>query len=131
MKLRIQGNSLRLRLLRSEVHRLMNGGRVEDTVRFAANDQAKLTYAIECAVGADRLTVRFHPGEVTVVLPPSLMQEWARGEQVGIYDSIAVGADTPLKVAIEKDFVCLDRPDVFNEDTFPNPQAAVHCDYRQ
>ncbi|MGH9600687.1 MAG: DUF7009 family protein, partial [Terracidiphilus sp.] len=37
MKLRIQGNSLRLRVTRAELDRLAGNGRVEETVYFAAD----------------------------------------------------------------------------------------------
>jgi hypothetical protein len=38
MKLRLQGNSVRLRLTRSEVERLREIGRVEESVDFGAGE---------------------------------------------------------------------------------------------
>ena len=37
MKLRIKGNSIRLRLLRSEVEEFAEGGSISDETRFGAN----------------------------------------------------------------------------------------------
>ncbi|HUB00875.1 MAG TPA: hypothetical protein VMA34_21260 [Terracidiphilus sp.] len=117
--------------MRSEVRQLIDGGRVEDTIHFAAGAQARLTYAVECAGNADRVLLRFAPGEVTVVLPPDLAQPWAGSGEVGVYASIAVGTDATLEVAIEKDFACLDRAGAGNEDTYSNPLAGIVYDDRQ
>ena len=53
MKLRIQGNSLRLRVSPSEMTRLLEAGRIEETIHFAHGGDARLTYALEHAA-ADR-----------------------------------------------------------------------------
>jgi hypothetical protein len=47
MKLRIRGNSLRFRTTRSEIAKLIETGRIEEEVFFAADNQCKLTYALE------------------------------------------------------------------------------------
>lgn len=50
MKLRIKGNSLRLRVSRSEVAKLLKGQRVEETIHFAPQSAAPLSYALEQAI---------------------------------------------------------------------------------
>ncbi len=47
MKLRINGHSLRLRVSRSEVEYLLQNGRIEDTIYFGVDQEARLTYALE------------------------------------------------------------------------------------
>jgi len=62
MKLRIKGNSLRLRVSRSELAHLQAGGRIEETIRFAEAPEAKLTYASESAAQSSPLRVRNYEG---------------------------------------------------------------------
>ncbi len=126
MKLRIKGNSLRLRVSPSEMERLLSAGRIEETIRFAREPDAKLTYAVELAGSRQEIAVRYRPHEVTVVLSTESARSWAEGEQVGIYGSSDAGCDQ-LALAVEKDFACLDREAAGNEDTFANPNKVPAC----
>ena len=47
MKLRIKGNSLRLRVSRSEFTRFLSQSRIEETIHFGPGPEAKLTYGLE------------------------------------------------------------------------------------
>lgn len=126
MKLRIKGNSLRLRLGPAEVTQLLAQGRIEETIRFAAEQDAALTYALELAELPAELSLRFDPREVVVVLSRQLAREWSAGDQVTLAGKIDVGSGD-LELLIEKDFACIDRADRENEDTFPNPKAGAVC----
>jgi hypothetical protein len=126
MKLRIQGNSLRLRVSRSEVARFGEMGRVAETIRFAPEPEAALTYALESSVDANEIGVRWQPGEVAVVIPATAARKWAEGEGVGLYGDCGVG-EGRLSVLVEKDFACLDRSDADNADTFPHPLHGTVC----
>jgi len=126
MKLRIKGNSLRLRVSPSEMERLLQTGRIEETIHFAPQEDAKLTYALEHTVTEQEISVRFRPQEVTVVLSTDGAHKWAEGEQVGMCGTIDVGHDQ-LALLVEKDFACLDGKDADNEDTFANPKRGVVC----
>jgi hypothetical protein len=127
MKLRIHSNSIRLRLLRSEVTRFVQEGRIAETVHFASGDQAFFTYALEYEAGAAVVEVRYKPSEAVVILPESEARSWAETERVGIYAAVNTGNHGDLTVAIEKDFACLDLSDAENHDTFPNPQIEAAC----
>jgi predicted AAA+ superfamily ATPase len=127
MKLRIQGNSIRLRLLRSEVARFVEEGRIAETVRFAPGDQAFFTYALEHEASAETVEVRYKSSEAIIVLPKSEALSWAQTEQVGIYAAVNIANHGDLSVSVEKDFACLDLSDDENKDTFPNPQVEVAC----
>jgi hypothetical protein len=126
MKLRIKGNSLRLRVSPSEIKRLLNSGRIEETICFAPEQDEKLTYALECAPCEKEIAVRYRPQELTVVLSNDGARKWAGEEQVGIYGSVDIGG-SQLELAVEKDFACLDADDADNADTFPNPKSGVSC----
>jgi len=126
MKLRIKGNSLRLRVSPSEMARLLENGRIEETIRFAPQEGAKLTYALERASTEQEISVRYQAQEVTVVLSTEVTRKWAEGERVGVSGTFDVGHDQ-LALLVEKDFACLDGNDVDNEDTFSNPNSGVIC----
>jgi hypothetical protein len=51
MKLRIKGNTLRLRVSRSKVPRLLSGDRLEETIHFTPEPVAKFTYALQPGLG--------------------------------------------------------------------------------
>lgn len=113
MKLRIKGDSVRLRLARSEVRRLVEAGRVEETTHFAAG--GTLGYVLQAG---DVCAVEFNGARIVVTLPETEAREWAAGEQVGIYRTPESG----VQLAVEKDFECLDREDPDKADAYPNPR---------
>jgi hypothetical protein len=127
MKLRIKGDSLRLRVSRSELARLLAGGRLEETVHFGAARDARLTYALEIAPQASPVRVRYQPQEVTVLLSEDQAHLWGREGEIGVYTTIAIGSESSLEVVVEKDFACLDRSDDENSDAFANPHAGKVC----
>ena len=126
MKLRIKGNSLRLRVTPSEMTCLLENGRIEETIYFALDGNAQLTYALEHVPDAPAIAIRYSPHEVAVVLSSAVARRWAGNEDVGLY------GDTPtshgkLEFAVEKDFACLDKNDEENADTYPHPQPGAVC----
>jgi Family of unknown function (DUF7009) len=125
MKLRIKGDSLRLRVGPGEVARLIDVGRVEETIHFGLEDEARLTYAVE--VGAvDAMTVRHEGTRVTVILPRGSARAWAQGADVGVYGSVGVSSGR-LEIAVEKDWACLDKSEGEETETFPNPKQGKSC----
>ncbi len=127
MKLRIKGNSLRLRISRSEVTRLLDGDCLEETVRFAPEPCAKFTYALQQDRLVGRPTVHYAENRVAVLIPADQANAWGTTDEVGIAEDISLGDLGTLAILIEKDFACLDRSDEDNHDTFPNPNAGTSC----
>ncbi len=115
MKLRLQGNSLRLRLGRSEVARLRDIGSVEEAVSFKTG--GCLTYRIQTGPDTEILRAEFAAGVVTIRVPSGMAQAWASSDEVGLYVH-----DGDLAIAIEKDFRCLTRAED-QPDAFPRPAA--------
>ena len=124
MKLRIKGNSLRLRISQSEMQRLLAEGRIEETIRFAPD--AKLTYALQHEPAEQDIRLEYLPENVTAVLSTAAATRWANGDEVGIYGDAATG-DGLLALLVEKDFACLDGDDLADADAFPNPKAGAIC----
>lgn len=125
MKLRIKGDSLRLRITPSEMSRLLDIGSIQDTIHFAPG--AQLTYALEHGPDHPQITVRLDAMQLIVQVPSRTIQSWASGSEVGMYAQVPTGQDRLLEVAIEKDFACLDKADDQNRDTFPNPNQGAIC----
>jgi hypothetical protein len=128
MKLRINGNSLRLRVSRSELAHFQAGGRIEETIRFAEAPEAQLTYALESAVQQPspvRVRCGFH--DITIILSEDQARIWQAESEVGVYSNLDIGSAGSLDVTVEKDFACLDRGDEENRDTFANPRARGIC----
>jgi hypothetical protein len=127
MKLRIKGDSLRLRVSRSEVARLLAGDCLEETIHFTPEPVAKFTFALQQETSLSRPTVQYAANKVTILIPAEQAHTWGATDQVGIAEDISLGNLGALALLIEKDFACLDRSEEGNEDTFPNPNAGTTC----
>jgi hypothetical protein len=122
-KLRIKGNSLRLRLTRSEVSSVIGAGRVQETIHFSPIDETCLTYTLTCDSTVTSPQIQYTGREIVVVLPRGQATAWAGSDQVGIYSTVDLGLRGTLDLVVEKDFACLDLSDADNIDSFPNPNA--------
>jgi hypothetical protein len=100
MKLRLHGNSLRLRLTRPEVAELVGKGRLRDQIEFP-ND-AVLVYELECDPHAERISGLFKDGRIAVYVPVEMAKEWASSERVGMKSE-----GPRIAISIEKDFQCM------------------------
>lgn len=125
MKLRIKGDSLRLRIGPAEVKRLIETGRIAETIHFTSTPEASLTYALETTAQAETITVRYASREVAVLLPAVKARAWADGTEVGLYGHAPIVGGM-LEIVVEKDFACLDK-NAENEDTYPHPQEDAVC----
>ncbi len=126
MKLRINGNSVRLRLGQSEVRRLLSEGTVSESTTFDLFLGQRLEYVLCTAVNLPAMTARFEDGRITIRMPTGVMCNWAGTDQVGV-ETTQVGSDgSLLKILVEKDFECIDgRHDESQEDAFPSRQSLV------
>lgn len=123
MKLRLRGNSVRLRLTQREVRDVLERGRVEDRTGFG---EATLSYALEVAPVA-ALEASFERGTVLVRVPKAEAHAWVTdAERVSLEREQPIGGGERLRVLVEKDFQCLKtRSGEDESDAFPNPHE--HC----
>ena len=121
MKIRIHGNSIRTRLTQTEVECLAAGKAVEQTTSFS--EQVKLVCSVRSGTGLRSPSVTFDGTNLTVVLPPDQIDQWATSDQVGIYAELETGCSTVLRLLIEKDFECLHSQSDTTADAYPNPRA--------
>lgn len=100
MRLRIRGNSVRLQLTKTELAKLADKGKIEDTVRFSS-DQS-LSYGIEVrSTGA--VTAAYADGALLVALPRSRLDLWLRPGEISVEGSQPVGAGKVLQIVLETD----------------------------
>ena len=124
MKLRIQGNSLRLRLNRSEVEQFRNTGICAGMLRFGPGSQ--LTYTLEASSRWRAIEARYHQDCIRVLLPLDMAQQWADSDQVSL--SFHRTDDSGPSLLIEKDFKCLhseERDTTENADDFRIRQPTI------
>ncbi len=120
MKLRIRGNTLRLRLSQPEVAAVEADGQTSDQIDFPGGDQ--LAYALVVADGIDAPSARFATGTITVSIPPATLQVWLAPTEVSIHGSEPLPEGEELKILVEKDFTCLvPREGEAQENLFENP----------
>jgi hypothetical protein len=123
MKLRIQGNSLRLRLSQAEVSNFSKTGFVEDSVQFAPG--AHFAYTLESSSSIPAPVASFQNGWLRVQVPAATGMEWYTTDRVGISADQPLESGKNLSILIEKDFQCLHGDEQRDPDAFPNPLEAV------
>ena len=124
MKLRILGNSLRIRLSQSEVRQLETQGSVNELVEFGAGSQI-LTYSLAANPDLVNPNASFNDHKVLIELPQGWIAGWEKDDRVGFNEELQIQEGKTLKLTVEKDFKCLTvRPGEDESDNFPNPLEA-------
>jgi len=118
MKIRIKGNSVRLRLTRSEVERFSKDGYLEERTEFPG---AVFTYALKAKSGIQELDTDMKNNTITVYFPDEEKEQWYKSERVGYKASKTLENGKSIGILIEKDFACLDHVDEDQSDNYPNP----------
>ena len=125
MKIRISGDSVRLRLKRGEVDRIASGQSIEEQTHFAGS---MLTYRLEVRTDG-QFSASLADNRIVVCLPGEKVVNWARTDEVSIYSELATTDTDTLSILVEKDFTCLTpghhRDCKDDEDTFPHPARSA------
>ncbi len=121
MKLRIHGNSLRLRLNQAEVAQFSKTGHIDDIIEFGPG--ASLSYILESASKLEAPQALFKNGELRIQIPAAAAKEWVTTDRVGVTGDQPLSGGKHLSIAVEKDFKCLhsDDPD---PNAYANPLKA-------
>lgn len=121
MKLRVRGDSIRLRLTQREVSAMGAGQEVSEKTTFGASEA--FIYSVTTSKTATKIEASFTNNVLTVSVPAELATAWAHGTEVGIGNEQPNG-DGRLMILIEKDFACLKpRAEEDDRDAFPNPSV--------
>ena len=113
MKLRIEDDTLRLRLTDGEVQEFAATGRVQGAVHFGVGAGQQLTYALErgsepaqTLPTAEPVQVHYEPGALTVRVPFALALAWAGTDQTGFSHDLPLPENQRLHILVEKDLTC-------------------------
>jgi hypothetical protein len=125
MKLRIKGNSIRLRLSQTEVKTFGETEICYDNIAFGEN---VLTYQLHMAE-VDSVSAEFGNNTIEIAVPYELAEEWVKDdEMVGFEYNQSFENGEELFILVEKDFQCLsDRKNEDESDNYPNPNAGEKC----
>ncbi|MBP9193482.1 MAG: hypothetical protein KBF57_02270 [Saprospiraceae bacterium] len=121
MKLRIKGNSIRLRLTKSEVLQFSETGVIEEKTDFG---NTELIYRLASSEGPDLLSSSFENNVVTVFMNQTLASAWYTSDEVGYKHIFKTSDDSEIFLLVEKDFVCLDETFEDQSDNYDNPNAS-------
>lgn len=126
MKMRIQNNSIRLRLTRTEVEEVGRDGTVRAAIAFPGG--ARLDYSVE-ASDAARPEASFDETVIVVRVPRPVLRQWAASEEVSISGGQPLAGGEELSILVEKDFACLTPREGEDEaDMFPHPlKGEANC----
>lgn len=120
MKLRIRGNSLRLRLTQREVKTLVSHGEVAERIEFGIGNA--LDYHLGMSETATECHAVLGASGIVVFVPASVATRWASSDDISIEAAQPLSNNRSLKILIEKDFACpVDRPGEDDSDAFPHP----------
>jgi hypothetical protein len=125
MKLRIRGNSLRLRLTQSEVKKIAQGAAVKEAIHFL--NGVELHYILAPEEKSSIVNAQFIDHQIIVGLPKEMAKKWATSSQISIKHE-----ENKFSILIEKDFMCLKERQNEKEDEsdmFENPNEPIgHCE---
>ena len=126
MKPRLKGNSICVRLDQRDTGNLLADGKIEDALRFGPGLQ--FSYAVELGPAPrERPRASYTAGRLTIQVDPRDAREWLDSVRVG-FDHLQSVEGYFVRVHIEKDFACIDRPAGEagdDEHAFPHPSAAA------
>ena len=124
MKLRIRGNSIRLRLTKSEVVQFDKTGKVEEIVEFGF-EKKYLGYQLHRSTDDERIGAKFEDNLLCISVSKKEADNWLNSDRVGIEAMQRIGGGRSLRILVEKDFACLTpRAHEDESDAFSHPLAA-------
>lgn len=118
MKLRIRGNSLRIRLTKTEVGTISTIGYLEEETNFGNN---KLLYVLQRIDEGNVLSAAFEANTITMFVPSSLIHDWPVNNIISFDAHMPVDENKSLYLLLEKDFACLDHTTEDQSDNYENP----------
>jgi len=121
MKIRIKGNTVRLRLTKMEVDEFSKKGKFVETTAFASKT---LTYSLQVKANIEELEADFLKDTIIIYIPAEAQQNWANSNRVGYGNKVDWTDDSQLSILVEKDFVCLDETVEDQSDNYPNPRLS-------
>lgn len=125
MKIRIKGNSVRLRLTKTEVETFGKTGELNEETHLLGG---VFRYQLKASSSHSTLAAAWENQGIVFYMPAKLAQDWVYSNDVGHQHVFKLPAtdshsEQELFLLIEKDFVCLDNTFEDQSDNYPNPNA--------
>jgi hypothetical protein len=121
MKLRIKGDSLRLRLSQGEMRSLAERGEVEDRISFPGG--AALRYRLGVDQNSSTISAAYASNLIDILVPRALAERWCGTDLVTLSARQPL-AGGELHLVLEKDWACLaPREGEDESDNFPHPRS--------
>ena len=118
MKLRIKGNSIRLRLSKTDVHKLVEVGCLEEQTSFGLT---KLNYVLRVKKEGTELSADYRNDTINLYIPEEWARGWEMNDTISFDSTIALNDGQELFLLVEKDFQCLDHTTEDQSDNYVNP----------
>jgi hypothetical protein len=125
MKIRIKGNTIRIRLVQAEVKTLGIGETILERTEFG--NGLSLSYALAPSAVHTELAAEFKENTISVFVPEAIAHGWFSNDVISLMHTVENGTPGGLKILVEKDFVCLDHTDEDQSDNYPNPNRGKPC----
>lgn len=121
MKIRLKGNSIRLRLSQTDVAKLAAKGLIEE--KFSFSKDAALCYRLQVQEGILKPGISYAANTIKVFIPADFTSAWPANNVVGTSALHTTEDGTEILILIEKDFKCLDDTTEDQSDNFANPKS--------
>lgn len=123
MKIRIKGNSIRLRLTKSDVQNLKDHKKVEEKTIIAG--EAIFHYALNIDSTVTSISADFRDKKITVSLSEDEAKTLTETDEITIQGTQDNGQEKGLFILVEKDLQCLDTTTEDQTDMYIN--SKTHC----
>jgi hypothetical protein len=120
MKLRLKGNSIRLRLSQTDVDNLTTKGGLEEQINFSKD--IALFYRLISRDDLQSPTVSYAENAIDIYIPKDFADGWSGNNVVGTSAHHRTEDGTEIFLLIEKDFKCLDDIEEDQSDNYANPK---------
>lgn len=123
MKIRIKGNSIRLRLTKTDIQNLKDKGIVEEKTILGVEEIFSYSLRVDDEISA--ISAKFQANTITVFLPQKDADLLTETEEITVEGSQNNGEEKGLFLLVEKDLQCLDITHEDQTDMYENTKT--HC----
>ena len=123
MKIRIKGNSIRLRLTKTDIQNLKETGIVEEKTIIGTVEIFKYSLVVDDKVST--ISAEFQANKITVFLSKKEAEILTETDEITIQGTQDNGEEKGLFLLVEKDLQCLDTTSEDQTDMYENMKT--HC----
>lgn len=106
MKLRLDRNTIRLRLDDADVARLARGESLAHAIEFGPRPEDRFTYELRVDDACIEMAASLEDRGIVIRIPAAMAVGWAEGAEIGLEGGQFVDDDRMLGVLVEKDLRC-------------------------